>query len=188
MKVRAAVIGVALPELLTKLPPLATSVTTPVPALMLTPLPRVRVAVPLSRLAPMAPGSPATAVRLPLSVLIVALSAIERPACSVKAPPLPDRLLALMAAETVMSLLACNVTAVPASSSAFTSLASSVLLPVGSREKMCGLVSGVPEPPPPPPLLPSMMSTRPALASAGATLLQFGDCTSARPSDKALTP
>ena len=95
--------------------------TAPLPALMLVPAAMVMTAAPLSRLAlttPLARLSLAMAVKLPLSVVMAALSKMLRPAWKVRAPPLPPVLLALKAAFRVRSLLACRVTAVPALSRA----------------------------------------------------------------------
>ncbi len=106
------------------------TLTAPLPASMLLPAPMVMSALPLSRCAsstPWAVVSLAISVRLPLSVLMLALIRMDRPACRASAPPLPPGLLALMAVETEMSLLACSVTLVPALSSAVRSLASSLL-------------------------------------------------------------
>ena len=156
--------------------------TVPVPALMLVPLAMVMTAAPASRLAstaPLAVVSFAVSVRLPLSVVMLALSKMDRPACRVSAPPLPPALLAVSAVESVMSLLACSVTAVPASSRARMALADKVLLPVGLVAKVWGLVNVVVV------VVASRMSTRPA--PAAPLLFQLADRTSARPSLSALT-
>ena len=108
--------------------------TVPVPALMLVPAAMVMLAAPASRLAlttPLAAVSLAISVRLALSLVMLALSSSERPACSVSAPPLPLALLAVSAVDRVMSLLACSVTLVPALSRAKMSDAKKVLLAAG---------------------------------------------------------
>ncbi len=90
--------------------------TAPVPALIDVPEAMVSTAEPGSRCAlttPFANSSLATIVKLPLSVVMLALISTLRPACSVKAPPLPPGLLTVMDELTVISLLACSVTAVP---------------------------------------------------------------------------
>ena len=100
------------PLLLTKAWP--ASVAVPVPTFRLTPLAMTMSPLPESRCAGTAPGSLATAVRLPLAVVTLALKRMLRPACNVSAPPvLPATVIAL---EMVRSLLACNVTAVPLAS------------------------------------------------------------------------
>ena len=120
--------------------------TEPLPALMLVPAAMVMAAAPGSRLAsitPLAAVSLPISVKLPLSVVMLALTRIERPACMVSAPPLPPGLLARTAPVTVISLLACRVTVVPALSRAVRSADDSVLVPVGLVAKVWGLVRGV---------------------------------------------
>ena len=75
-------------------------------------------AAPASRCAsttPLATVSLAVIVRLPLSVLILALMLMLRPACKVKSPPLPPGLLITMSLSKEIPLLACSTNAVPAS-------------------------------------------------------------------------
>ena len=102
-------------------PALIVEVKTPVPVFIVMFEARVITAVPESRCAsttPLAVRSFAISVRLPLSVVIFALTRIERPACMVKVPPFPLPLAAVIASETVMSLLACRTTFVPADNDA----------------------------------------------------------------------
>ena len=94
-------------------PALMVEVKTPVPVFIVVPEARVITAVPESRWAsttPLEVRSFAISVRLPLSVVIFALTRTERPACMVRLPPLPLALFAVIASETVMSLLACRTT------------------------------------------------------------------------------
>ena len=98
-------------------PALIVEVKTPVPVFIVVPEARVMTAVPESRCAsttPLEVRSFAISVRLPLSVVIFALTRTERPACMVKLPPSPLPLAAVIASETVMSLLACMTTLVAA--------------------------------------------------------------------------
>ena len=98
-------------------PALMVEVKTPVPVFIVVPEARVITAVPESRWAsttPLAVRSFAISVRLPLSVVIFALTRTERPACKVRLPPLPLALFAVTVLDTVMSLLACRTTFVPA--------------------------------------------------------------------------
>ena len=98
-------------------PALIVEVKTPVPVFIVVPEARVITAVPESRCAsttPLAVRSFAISVRLPLSVVIFALTRTERPACKVRLPPLPLALFAVITLDTVMSLLACRMTFVPA--------------------------------------------------------------------------
>ncbi len=92
-------------------------VVLPVPESSVTPGAMEITALPASRKAsttPEASGLLPVSVRLPLSVIILALTRRLRPACKVKSPPLPPGLLAIIGLLTVMSLLACSTTAVPA--------------------------------------------------------------------------
>ena len=96
-------------------PALMVEVKTPVPVFIVVPEARVITAVPESRWAsttPLEVRSFAISVRLPLSVVIFALTRTERPACKVRLPPLPLALLAVIASETVISLLASRTTLV----------------------------------------------------------------------------
>ena len=98
-------------------PALRSAVKLPEPVLTVVPEARVITAAPESRWASTTPldvRSFAISTRLPLSVVIFALTRTERPACKVKLPPLPLALFAVTAAETVMSLLACRTTFVAA--------------------------------------------------------------------------
>ena len=98
-------------------PALIVEVKTPVPVFIVVPEARVMTAVPESRCAsttPLEVRSFAISVRLPLSVVIFALTRTERPACKVRLPPSPLPLAAVIASETVMSLLACMTTLVAA--------------------------------------------------------------------------
>ena len=93
--------------------------TLPVPASMDTPsfmkMPGVQVPQSVAT-TPSASLALASALKLPLSVTTSALMWIARPACSDRSPPLPWGLLVTTALATVMLLLACSVTSVPASS------------------------------------------------------------------------
>ena len=99
--------------------PLAmSSVSVPVPRLSVVPDATVITAAPAARSAattPSAAVSLAVSVRLPLSVVMLALMSTLFPADSVSAPPLPPAL-ATIGLFTVMSLLAWSTTAVPLSS------------------------------------------------------------------------
>ncbi len=88
-------------------------VTLPVPALMLVPAAMVISAAPASRLLRFALGSFAVRVRLPPPVVILAFNKILRPALSVMLPPAAIVGVVVIAAFTVMSLLACSSTAEP---------------------------------------------------------------------------
>ena len=108
--------------------------TVPVPAVMVAPTAWVMLAAPASRCTfttPLAAVSLAIRVKLPLSVVILALSRMDRPACKVKAPPLPPVLFTVSAVDKVMSLLACRVTAVPAFKMSSRVLANKVLSSAG---------------------------------------------------------
>ncbi len=113
-------------------------------------------AAPESRCAsstPLAVVSLAVRVRLPLSVTMLSLRKIDRPAWRVKAPPPPEVLFAVRAVERVISLFAWRVTAVPALSRSVMLLTPMVLFWLALVEKARGLSQGS---------LPSlMMSTRP---------------------------
>ena len=98
-------------------PALIVAVKTPVPVFIVVPEAKAITAVPESRCAsttPLEVRSFAISVRLPLSVVIFALTRTERPACKVRLPPLPLALFAVTVLDTVMSLLACRTTFVPA--------------------------------------------------------------------------
>ena len=105
-------------------PALIVALNTPVPVFIVVPDANVITAAPESRCASttplLLPSEPvevtsfAINVRSPLSVVIFALTSTERPACKVKSPPSPPELFAVMASDTVMSLLACRTTLVAA--------------------------------------------------------------------------
>ena len=107
-------------------------------------------------------------VRLPLSVVMLALRLTLRPACSVSAPPLPPLLLTLSAAPSVMSLLACSTTLVPVSRMAWMLAGVMVLSAVGLLAKVAlATASAVP----PAPGLTSHtapLSTKPPRSAFGA--------------------
>ena len=108
----------ALSRLALPTPSDSVTVTLAVPALMLAPAIAI-VAAPASRLAlstPLAIVSLATRVTLPLSVVILAFNAIERPACRLSpAPAVLPTVGTVMSAPAfwVMSLLACKKSVVP---------------------------------------------------------------------------
>ena len=127
-------LSVMLPEpLLVRPAPLRRLMATaPVPALRAVPEPMVMAALPVSRSesrTPLARGSLAISVMLPLPVLMLALISTERPASRVSAPVAdpPE----VMAVFTVMSLSALRMTAVPALSWPVMALAEMVLLTTG---------------------------------------------------------
>ena len=104
-------------------------------------------AAPLARSAfttPSAAVSLAIRLRLPFVLLILALSRRERPAFRLRVP-LPVE---AIAAFTVRSLLACNVTAVPAFSSVVIWLGVTVLLPPVLLAYQTGIVAALPPLPP----------------------------------------
>ena len=109
----------AVPEFVLSAPALMVAVKVPVPVLIVVPLPllfMVIAAAPESRCAsttPLAAVSLAVNVRSPLSVVIFALMRMDLPACIVRSPPSPLPLAAVIAAFTVISLLACRVTFEP---------------------------------------------------------------------------
>jgi len=127
-------------------PALIVEVKTPVPVFIVVPEARVITAVPESRWAsttPLEVRSFAISVRLPLSVVIFALMRIERPACMVKVPPFPLPLAAVIASETVMSLLACRTTFVPADNDALIVLGVIVELLEGFVAKSAELIESL---------------------------------------------
>jgi len=108
--------SVMLPAVLFVLPAPVFSVilTVPVPALILSPLPMSMTAVPAKRWAlitPSAAVSLAVRKRLALSVVILALIRMLRPACKVS--PLLVGVVTVIGLLMVMSLLACKVSEVP---------------------------------------------------------------------------
>ncbi|WP_143273323.1 hypothetical protein [Azospirillum palustre] len=115
-KVMAPLVVLVLPAPLSSV-----RVMAPVPALIVLPDAMVMTAAPLARWAsttPLLALALAMAVKLPLSVVMLASRRMLRPADRVKAPPLPAGLLTMTSLETVMSLLACRVRAVPVLSTA----------------------------------------------------------------------
>ena len=144
--------------------------TVPVPASILVPLAIEIRAAPASRAlstTPLAAVSLAVSVNLPLSVLMFPLSNIERPACRVSAPPVPLALLVTRLVDSVMSLLACSVSAVPAFKKLRISAAKSVLLAAGFvLNASVVLLSAV--------LGPLMIATCPALVNAWLASEGFG--------------
>ena len=111
----------------------------PVPALIETPEAIVISAAPVPRLAlTVARSEPpvfASSVRAPLSVTMLALSRIERPARRVIAPPLPDELLTVKAEFTVMSLEASKLIDWPVDRNCARADAETLLVPVALSPK-----------------------------------------------------
>ena len=103
-------------ELVLPAPSRRSSVTLPLPALILVPLAMRITAAPGSRwlsTTPFARRALAIRVSAPLSVVRLAFSKMLRPACKVSAPPAPAGLLTISGSASVRSLLAGRVTAVP---------------------------------------------------------------------------
>ncbi len=114
-------------------------VTVPVPAFMVVPFACEMTAAPASRCAsttPLASFSLPISTTLPLSVVMLALIRIERPACIVRLPPLPAALVTMSApACCVMSLFACRMTFEPVLVIAVISAGVSVCVALGVSAK-----------------------------------------------------
>ena len=124
-------------------PLLRVIVVFPVPESSVTPGAIVMTALPGSLLASMTPLAVVSLpvnVKLPLSVVMLALTRILRPACKVIAPPFPPVLLVVMAVLTVISLLACNAMAVPVLVMLVISVVDMVLSALGMSAKVGGKV------------------------------------------------
>ena len=127
--------------------PRKVKVTVPVPALRLVPPAWVMTALPASRCAlttPLLTQSLPVMVRLAFLRAMLALSSTERPAWRVSEPLLMLVGLEVSADDTVMSLLACKVTAVPAFRKATKSDAANLLLAADVVAKARELGAGAP--------------------------------------------